>query len=788
VESAPVRPVRRDLPSDRGEVGSDLGERRFGRFPKVGDSFDGYSLRSVLGQGNMGKIYRARDAMNRDLAMKVILTDVANEEGLARFEREGQALAAIPRHKNVVQVHSTGLIRGMPYMTMDYVEGETLDALLKEQGPLPLKQAGIVGEKLGKALQHVHNAGVLHRDLKPANVIVRNDTGEPVLADFGLAGLRGAQSLTQTGDLLGTPLYMSPEQILGLNRNVDGRADVWGLGVILYQMITGSLPFPGTSMVEVSHAITTQEPLRLSELNQEVDSVLADIISKALAKDRDQRYPSPGALSEALKRWRRARRDGELAPEVPPSKARFRAAPLLAVAGVAVRGVGLGAFALWSRAHAQRAERERARAAERGQEDQREEDRLGASEDAQARARAAMAEATAALEGGDAGQAAALLDLPEVREALRGAPEARALRDEALAQGLALTRDGARLARVRPLFGLLAVLKPLVPEPADPALFREVVARASAFDAASPTALGDVRAVEWLEDLAWSRVAPDHPAALDFVDRQLPFRAGGVRDRAQDFRSRYYRVLLAMVRLEVDLAVEHFWHLEWGAWRDRPRSVATDPRERYLRCILELIRYQAPESHSAEKQRLVVQELVELMREASPQELGPRNRANALSVVVRPEWQEFTSDPLGTLRDGLKLAPDHLGLLRQLTDLLAVAGLGALENGRAAAAKEHFEEANLHARAALAEVGRLRYETRSSHALFCFHLRKRAVELAAVLGDEARAKSLQAGFQANPAYSAERAMELRQTQAAGRFVGERMAEALEKPSVRGLGD
>ena len=311
--------VQEDIRSGLGATatGSDSGPAPSRGLPRIGEMFNGYKVVELLGQGNMGRIYRIRDQLGRDLALKVILGQVASSEGLARFEREGQAMAAIPRHKHVIGVHSAGTAGTLPYLVLDFVEGENLDEVLR-RGPLPAAQAALVCEKLSRALDHVHQSGVLHRDLKPANVLIRASDGEPLLTDFGLAGLQGADTLTRTGDVIGTPLYMAPEQLLGLHREVDGRADVWSLGVMLFEMATGSLPFPGTTMLEVTDAVLSANPPRLHERCADADPALNRILILALAKDKEDRLPSPGALAAALRAWRKQRQGYDVELDLPP--------------------------------------------------------------------------------------------------------------------------------------------------------------------------------------------------------------------------------------------------------------------------------------------------------------------------------------------------------------------------------------------------------------------------------------------------------------------------------------
>jgi hypothetical protein len=355
----PAVPPRRPT-SDLGRVGAPSGQglvvpnlvgqappapttgslKAVAQLPAEGDELDGYKILKTIGKGSMGRVYRARDQAGRNVALKVILADQADAEGLARFEREGQAMAAVPRHKNVVNVHSTGMARGLPYLVCDLIDGTSLVEVLK-RGPMAPAQAVAMGELLARAVEHCHRAGVLHRDLKPANILIRADDGEPVLADFGMAGMRGAEKLTRTGDLLGTPLYMPPEQVLGLHRQIDARSEVWSLGALIYEMLAGEPPFGGKSLVELSKAITQAPPRPLVH----IDEALEQVLLRALAKKREERWPSAGALADALAAWRH-RPSAEQRAATPRRPRRL--VPALAAGAVASVALGAGAI-VWKR-------------------------------------------------------------------------------------------------------------------------------------------------------------------------------------------------------------------------------------------------------------------------------------------------------------------------------------------------------------------------------------------------------------------------------------------------------
>jgi len=310
------------------------------QLPAEGDELDGYRILKTIGKGSMGRVYRARDQAGRNVALKVILADQADAEGLARFEREGQAMAAVPRHKNVVNVHSTGMARGLPYLVCDLIDGTSLVEVMK-RGPMAPAQAVAMGELLARAVEHCHRAGVLHRDLKPANILIRADDGEPVLTDFGMAGMRGAERLTRTGDLLGTPLYMPPEQVLGLHRQIDARSEVWSLGALIYEMLAGEPPFGGKSLVELSKAITQAPPKPLVH----VDEALEQVLLRALAKKREERWPTANALADALAAWR-LRPSAEQRAATPRRPRRL--VPALVAGAVASVALGAGAI-VWKR-------------------------------------------------------------------------------------------------------------------------------------------------------------------------------------------------------------------------------------------------------------------------------------------------------------------------------------------------------------------------------------------------------------------------------------------------------
>lgn len=259
-----------------------------------------YELQGELGRGGMGVVYRVRQrSLDRDVALKLLrVADGASEEVLRRFEREARLLAKL-RHRHVVGVHEVGATDGRLYFTMDLVPGTSLRERLKE-GPLPPASAVRLVRQVAAAVAYVHSHGLVHRDLKPANVLL-DETGDAVVTDFGLAlDLLADEGLTETGQLLGTPAYMAPEQARG--DAADERTDVHALGVLLFEALTGRRPFEGEGPLQVLHAVLHHE---LSELPSTVPQPLRVIVAKAMAKEPSDRYVTAQALLLDLERYER---------------------------------------------------------------------------------------------------------------------------------------------------------------------------------------------------------------------------------------------------------------------------------------------------------------------------------------------------------------------------------------------------------------------------------------------------------------------------------------------------
>ncbi|MCL4821851.1 MAG: protein kinase [Vicinamibacteria bacterium] len=263
-----------------------------------------YVIESELGRGMMGVVYRARDPeLDRAIALKTIrLAFAVPEEERSAFEKrflaEARAAAKLS-HPAIVVVHDVGrdTESGALYIALEMLRGRTLEEIVRASGPLPWPEAVRLGVRLAEALGHAHHAGVIHRDVKPANVMMIGP-GEPKLMDFGVAKLNSG-NLTASGETFGTPLYMSPEQALG--RKLDGRADLFSLGSILYFALTGTNPFAADSVPEILARVAYEVPPPPSTLVPEVPAAVDAVLAKAMAKVPGERYRDGAALSEALR-------------------------------------------------------------------------------------------------------------------------------------------------------------------------------------------------------------------------------------------------------------------------------------------------------------------------------------------------------------------------------------------------------------------------------------------------------------------------------------------------------
>ncbi len=288
-------------PGGRGETDPAVG-------PEGVPTIPGYEILGVLGRGGMGVVYRAwQKELNRLVAVKMMHAGAGASPAIrARFQVEAEAVARL-KHPHIVQVHDVGQYAGSPFLVLELVEGQTLADRI-DSTPQPAAWAAELVERLARAIHEVHEHGVVHRDLTPANILLSAE-GTPKIADFGLAKLLigGGDMRTQTGELLGTPSYMAPEQGAGRPDAIGAATDVYALGAILYELLTGRPPFKAESPMATLRQVVFDEPVAPSRLRPELPGDLETIVLKCLRKEPARRYAGALALAEDLRRYREGR-------------------------------------------------------------------------------------------------------------------------------------------------------------------------------------------------------------------------------------------------------------------------------------------------------------------------------------------------------------------------------------------------------------------------------------------------------------------------------------------------
>ena len=268
-----------------------------------------YEVLEVIGQGGMGTVYKAeQDSPRRTVALKVVRPGFASPAIVKRFNHEAQILGRL-HHPGIAQVYEAGLADdGQPYFAMEFIHGLPLDEFARRRGLDLTARVGLLA-RVCDAVQHAHDQGVIHRDLKPANILVE-ETGQPKVLDFGVARATGADlltmtGLTQAGQLIGTPDYMSPEQVGADPAAIDHRTDVYALGVILFELAAHRLPYQleNRPLAETARLIQEQDPPRLGSINPELRGDVETIVAKALEKDPARRYRSAADLAADLRHW-----------------------------------------------------------------------------------------------------------------------------------------------------------------------------------------------------------------------------------------------------------------------------------------------------------------------------------------------------------------------------------------------------------------------------------------------------------------------------------------------------
>ncbi len=267
----------------------------------IGHRLGQYDIIEELGRGGMAVVYRAyQSSLNRHVAVKVLPSHLGlDQEFVERFQREARASAQL-RHPNIVVIHDVGHDQSLYYIVMELLEGRTLKEIIEQEGALPVERASRIVGQVAEALDYAHERGLVHRDVKPANIFVGED-GHTTLTDFGIAKAASeAQQLTRTGILMGTPDYMSPEQAEG--GEVDYRTDLYALGVVLYQMLAGQVPFRGTTPHAILHAVIYEPPTALRQMRPSLSTAIETMVMKAIAKRPEWRYQSGAELAESLRK------------------------------------------------------------------------------------------------------------------------------------------------------------------------------------------------------------------------------------------------------------------------------------------------------------------------------------------------------------------------------------------------------------------------------------------------------------------------------------------------------
>jgi len=301
----------------------------------IGQTISHYKILEKLGEGGMGVVYRARDTkLDRDVALKFLPERLAGSpDELARFEMEARSVSAL-NHPGIATIHDVESTEGQRFLVLEYLPGGTLRSHLKalqsRDAELPVGEVLDYGIQMAEALAHAHDNHIVHRDVKSDNVMLAGE-GRVKLTDFGLAKLRGAAQLTKSGSTLGTAAYMSPEQIRG--EEVDGRADIFSLGVVLYEMATMRMPFRGEHDAALAYSIVNEEPTPVRTLRPVMPEGYEKIIGKCLAKDRAERYQSAREVASALKEVR-SEISGSVKTVVKHSKLPYAAAVGVAVVAV----------------------------------------------------------------------------------------------------------------------------------------------------------------------------------------------------------------------------------------------------------------------------------------------------------------------------------------------------------------------------------------------------------------------------------------------------------------------
>jgi serine/threonine protein kinase len=292
---------RRETPDPQGH-----GSAAIGQMPRVGSEFASYRIQGVLGRGGMSVVFRADNLrLGNEVALKVLSAELSENDAFReRFVRESRLAASI-NHPNIIPIYDAGEEDGLLYIAMRYVAGADLKSMIRQEGPLSMRRAADIVSQVGRGLSVAHQRGLVHRDIKPANILTERAGGDgehvdhAYLADFGLMKHQVSRSgLTDTGQFLGTVDYVAPEQVEG--RQTDHRADIYSLGCVLYESLTGSVPYPRESDVAVLFAHVQDHVPRITDLRPDLPPAIDEIAARAMAKRPEHRYGSAGDLSRDL--------------------------------------------------------------------------------------------------------------------------------------------------------------------------------------------------------------------------------------------------------------------------------------------------------------------------------------------------------------------------------------------------------------------------------------------------------------------------------------------------------
>lgn len=269
------------------------------KLPDGGCRLGGYELHSQLGRGAMGVVFKAFEpSLHRFVAIKVLAPELtASNSARQRFAREARVAASI-QHDNVVAIYTVREAAGVTYLAMEYVQGSCLEARVEQHGPLPVLLAVSVARQVAAGLAAAHAKGVIHRDIKPANVLIEGETGRAKITDFGLARVADDAKMTADGALIGTPFFMAPETVQGHEASM--LSDLFGLGGVMYHMVTGRVPFPGQTVAAVFSAVCGSDPVPPSRLRASVPDWLEEMIMRLLNKDPAARYPDAAGVAAIL--------------------------------------------------------------------------------------------------------------------------------------------------------------------------------------------------------------------------------------------------------------------------------------------------------------------------------------------------------------------------------------------------------------------------------------------------------------------------------------------------------